>query len=167
MPRSWVQMIVGLLRGTFKQSERTDRVSLHPQHNHANIYLCSRRCRLRDFCCQRCCGQLRPPKFSCLPNHNHANQMVQQVSCEYLDYIDVNFDINFDGATFVACLGVSVNNWSGSSTLVDFAYCRQELTSCSPYDGSHLSGVCFRANEFCDAARSYCDTLQGYFQGSC
>ncbi|KAF9141019.1 hypothetical protein BG015_001426, partial [Linnemannia schmuckeri] len=85
--------------------------------------------------------------------------LVKRSSCGYASYIDVVFDVNFDGARFATCKNVPINNWSQSSTPGDFAWCRKEWTKCSTYDASHVSGVCVRGNIFCKAAEDYCTTL--------
>ncbi|OAQ26837.1 hypothetical protein K457DRAFT_78719 [Linnemannia elongata AG-77] len=92
--------------------------------------------------------------------------LVKRSACSDASYIDVAFDVNFDGARFAVCNNVPINNWSQSSTPSDFNWCRKEWTKCSSYDATHVSAVCNRATVFCKAAEDYCKTLGGVFSCS-
>ncbi|KAF9806039.1 hypothetical protein IEO21_08829 [Rhodonia placenta] len=81
-------------------------------------------------------------------------------ACDGATEIDIKFDVNLDGETFAKCNNVNYQTWKASTTPGDFAWCRTEWTKCS---GTHSSGVCNRANVFCEAARQYCSTLKGDF----
>ncbi|KAF9176524.1 hypothetical protein BGZ50_000465, partial [Haplosporangium sp. Z 11] len=92
-----------------------------------------------------------------------GDALVKRSACDDAAYIDVSFDVNFDGARFATCKNVPINNWAQSSTPSDFAWCRKEWTKCSTYNPSHVSGVCNRNGVFCKAAENYCRTLGGEF----
>lgn len=80
------------------------------------------------------------------------------------DLIDIDFDINLDGATYAYCDGANKKTWTDSSTPGNFNWCRTELIVSSNRNTGRTSGICNSNDEQCSGARAYCTRIGGTYR---